>query len=312
MTLKLSYTSANTFPAKLLRSQNASELQPVHVQWIPTNVCNLNCPFCSCKYRNQTQEMDFDDAKRIIHELAGLGTKAATITGGGEPLCHPRCADMIREFHANGIEVGLVTNGIALHGFNRDALAQATWCRISNSDFRSMTPKYKQTLEDVTQIKIDWAFSHVVSDKPNLKEIGLIVDFANEHGFTHVRLVSDLMKPSESVFDGIRASLKGRDQRVIYQPRKDFVAESKCLIGYIKPVVAADFRMYLCCGVQYAIEGQEGDLPEALCMGTAKDFGAIYGGEKPPFSVPCDRCYYKDYNTVLEAMTADIEHEAFL
>jgi organic radical activating enzyme len=256
--------------------------------------------------------MDFDEAKRIIWEFSSLGTKAVTITGGGEPLCHPRCADMIREFHAHGIEVGLVTNGLALGGFDRDALSLVTWCRISNSDYRTMTPAYMDTLESVTTVPIDWAFSHVVGAKPNLQEIGRVVDFANAHNFTHVRLVSDLMNIVDANFDGIRESLTGRDARVIYQPRKEFVAETSCLIGYIKPVVAADFRMYLCCGVQYAIKGHEGDMPDALCMGTARYLSSVYGRAKRPFRVPCDRCYYRDYNVVLKALTADLEHEAFL
>jgi len=38
----------------------------------------------------------------------------ASLTGGGEPLIHPRCTDMVRELKDHGVEIGFSTNGILL------------------------------------------------------------------------------------------------------------------------------------------------------------------------------------------------------
>lgn len=312
VTLRASYVSADEFPGKLLHIPAVRQLKPVHVQWIPTNRCNLRCPFCSCHGRDASQQMQLDVALQVIREFAELGTLAVTITGGGEPLCHPGVGKMIHEFRRCGIKVGLVTNGLMLGVLDANTINALTWCRISNSDHRSLTTRYRQLLERVTEARIDWAFSHVVSATPNLPEIGRIVDFANEHGFTHVRLVADLLHPEDVSFVDIKEYLAGRDGLVIYQPRKRYLAGSQCLIGYVKPVVAADFRMYLCCGVQYALEDQQGGLPDELSMGSALDLGAVYDQPHVPFPVRCDRCYYSGYNTVLQAMVSDMHHMEFV
>jgi len=55
MNKKDSYTAADAFPIKVLKNsilQNG-KIKPFHIQLYPTNVCNLNCSFCSCANRNR-------------------------------------------------------------------------------------------------------------------------------------------------------------------------------------------------------------------------------------------------------------------
>lgn len=243
--------------------------------------------------------------------FARLGCKAVTITGGGEPLCYPRLEEMIAEFQTHGIEIGLVTNGLLLDRLSTRSIAQLTWCRISNGDDRTFTETYRRTLDRATAIPIDWAFSYVVSETPNLDEIGRIVAYATEKKFTHVRLVGDLMAPETVPMDMVREHLQGCDDLVIYQPRKKYVPSLSCLVGYVKPIITPDFRMYLCCGAQYALKEQTRDWPEALCMGSALRLDDVYGSPKP-FSVPCLRCYYSDYNRVLAGILENPSHVHFL
>ena len=308
---RASYTAANAIPVKLFFHEETAKLRPIHVNWLPTNRCNLNCPFCSCSKRDKSLEMPLKEALRVIEEFARLGCKAATITGGGEPLCHPRLPEMIEHFVGCGIDVGLVTNGLLLDTLDLDAIGLLTWCRVSNADHRHFTPAYQRVLDRVTEVPIDWAFSHVVGPDPNVQEIRRIVEYANKREFTHVRLVGDLKQPAEIFMRGIRRHLEDIDERVIYQPRKEYVASNSCLAGYVKPVVGPDFKMYLCCGVQYALAKPSDDLPEELSMGSARDLEAVYRDPKP-FKVPCARCYYQAYNDVLHAMTSQIAHGNFV
>jgi MoaA/NifB/PqqE/SkfB family radical SAM enzyme len=310
---KISFSAADAIPVKLLLNDGVRRLDPVHVQWLPTNRCNLKCGFCSCGKRDRNLEMDLSQARQVIAEFAELGCKAATITGGGEPLCHPAISQIIQRFVERGIAVGLVTNGLLLDRLDGGTLSLVTWCRISNSDDREMTPRYRAVLERaVAKARIDWAFSHVVSPQPNLEEIRRLVEFANERGFTHVRLVADLLRPEEVDLGPVRDYLQDVDQTVIYQERSRPVPGTSCTIAYVKPLVAPDFRVYMCCGVQYALDRMSLNLPQELCVGTALDLQAIYGQERKPFDVKCKRCYYQHYNRVLEPLTREIVHREFV
>jgi hypothetical protein len=257
--------------------------------------------------------MPLVEALSIIDDFAHLGCKAVTITGGGEPLCHAGLGVMIERFHDLGMKIGLVTNGLLLGELPNEILSLVTWCRISNSDQRQFSDTYKALLDSiVSQASIDWAFSHVVSKNPNLREIGRIVEYATQRGFTHVRLVADLLDPATVSLDPLRAYLKGRDALVIYQPRKHYVAAESCWIGYVKPLVAPDFKIYLCCGVQYALDEMTLDLPDELCMGDARHLDCIYDGDPRPFPVSCRRCYYRHYNSVLRSLQSEIKHKEFI
>jgi len=309
----LSYTSADSLPLKLLYNTEIQEFKPVHIQWLPTNRCNLNCPSCSCKQRNKSLEMKLSTALDVIENFAEMGTKAVTITGGGEPLMHPYIVEMIKAFARNNIKIGLVTNGLRLKYIPRDVLELLTWCRISSMDDRSFSMGYAIDLAEVVKAKIDWAFSHVVTPNPNFETIKSVVEFANRHGFTHVRLVADLLTPDQvdSKFTSIRQHLKGLDEKVIYQPRNKPESCHSCMIGYIKPLVAADFKMYLCCGVQYALKEKSLDLPEELSMGTALGLDKIYNNIEPQ-KTACVACYYTQYNHILSSMFEGLDHKEFV
>lgn len=309
--LKSSFTAVETTPVKLFMNPGAKNLRPVHINWMPTNRCNLNCPFCSCSKRDKQQEMSIDLAIEVIGRFHWLGCRAVTITGGGEPLCHPHLERMLLEFSYLGIKIGLVTNGTLFDSLPTGAIALLTWCRVSNADNRRFTSDYKKVLDRVVEVPIDWAFSHVVGKKPNLDEIDKIVDYAVDRQFTHVRLVSDLLNPGSVPLDLVRSHLKGRDSLVIYQARKRFVPSNSCLIGYVKPIIAPSFKMYLCCGVQYARENMDKSMPESLCMGDARRLDEVYSNGKP-FDVSCSRCYYDEYNSNLAVITRGIRHVEFL
>lgn len=306
------YTSANSFPAKLIKCEGARRLRPVHVQWIPTNRCNFNCQFCSCRNRTTNDSMIMEDAAQVIGQLHSYGMQAVTITGGGEPLCHPHVADMIRQFSELGTKIGLVTNGSLLASLSHQTLELVTWCRVSNSDERELTTEYRKILDFATEVPIDWAFSHVVTQSPNLDEIGRIVDYAEKHHFTHVRLVGDLLNPDNIDWSPIRVYLQGRDEHVIYQERKTYVPARLCWLGYVKPVITPDFRMYLCCGAQYALKSQTGYFPSVLSMGSAYHLPALYDQHQAPFKVPCDRCYYDEYNRILQVLNTNFAHAEFV
>lgn len=256
--IRANYTAADSIPYKLISNAKLvgiitqrKVIPPYHVQFIPTNKCNLNCSFCSCSEEDRSKEMGISEAEYIISLLSELGTRAVTITGGGEPLMYKQLPRLLWGFALHNIQVGMVTNGLLLHQ-NNSALKPVSWCRISNGDDREFTPDYHRRLHEVVCANphIDWAFSHVVSCYPNLKEIEKVIQFANEHEFTHVRLVADLLDFANVDMECLKYQLEdmGIDlSRVIFQARNEPTKGGPCYICYLKPVITADCKVMACC-----------------------------------------------------------------
>lgn len=118
---------------------------PITVEFHPTNRCNHRCPACTFGIpdrANTFTNVDFDVKllQELIEDLRELEVRGIDISGGGEPLMHPALPRFIEEFHSNGFDVGLVTNGSRLNHTGRNSsaakirnaiLKNCTWCRIS-------------------------------------------------------------------------------------------------------------------------------------------------------------------------------------
>jgi len=309
----LSYTSASMLPAKLIQRGCAVDglIRPVHAQILPTNRCNLNCRFCSCRNRDRGLELEWPRLERCLVTLRALGCQAITVTGGGEPLLYPYIEDLVNRAKELGLEVGIVTNGTMMRCWP----GPVTWCRISASDEANRIPLFYETVS--VSPWIDWAISYVVSSEPDIDNIAAHVQCANSLDMTHLRLVSDLVDldrvPSmNQIRDQIRA--RGIDDRkVIYQGRKEWTrGVPRCLISLLKPVIGPDGGIYPCCGVQYAAQEQALDMVAGWSMGQIEDLAEIYGRQRHFDGARCARCYYGDYNTVLAAMHGRLHHREFV
>lgn len=318
-----SYTAADNFPAKVLGHGNlqkwlstSRKILPIHVQFLPTNKCNLSCDFCSCSNEDRSIEMSMADVNKAVHILSSLGTEAVTITGGGEPLTHPNIDSILQRFHSSNIEIGLVTNGTLIE--NLKSIDYLTWCRISSGDLRSFPIEYQEKLSRVISSHkgVDWAFSHVASDSPNYDTMISLIEFANSHRFTHVRIVADLTMAEKVDMAGIDSRLQNEVDcsRVIFQARNEPSSGGDCYICYLKPLISADCKVYACCGVQYAIESRkERSMPDELCLGSVSDLPEIFNRSNIPFDGSiCNKCYYSGYNTLLKLMLTSTEHSKFV
>jgi len=113
---------------------------PVHVRLKPTNRCNHRCSYCCYRSKNLHMNQLFDEQseipwksmKKIIKDLALMGVKAVTFSGGGEPLLYPYFNDTVKRLCAGGIKIGLLTNGSLLNGESATLLSKyASWVRVS-------------------------------------------------------------------------------------------------------------------------------------------------------------------------------------
>ena len=123
-----------------LTRENPTVRPPLHIRLKPTNFCNHRCSYCAYRAGNLQlgQDMDQKDAIgkdkmiEIVDDLAELGVKAVTFSGGGEPFCYPHLAMTLPRLHDAGIRFASLTNGSLLRGELAELFAHlGTWLRIS-------------------------------------------------------------------------------------------------------------------------------------------------------------------------------------
>jgi len=310
--LKHSYTSADQWPLKLAKNPEIIRRLPVyvppyHLQVYPTNKCNRNCSFCSCKNRDKSLELSFGDVVFQAQKLGEYGTRAVTISGGGEPLLHPHINEIIRGLWNIGFEVGLTTNGDYLNVLNDWSLSILSWVRISGSDEYGFDPKWWLKIAQPIIEKyqdVSWSFSYVATKKFDHSNLNDYIYTADKFNFSHVRVVWDLLDRGEPPV------LETKSKRVIWQPRDNPRKGAKeCWFSLIKPLLAADGYIYPCCGVQYARKNADLDNPKEFRM---EKIPRPWVLQKPFNGELCERCYYSEYNDYISRIKQPVDHATFI
>src|SRR5688572_2688860 len=120
-------------PESLQKLREATPQAPLIVQFMPTNVCNQACGFCSYGsgpeairakipnpdkklWKNQQlfQGRDIIPKEKMLETiplLAEMGVKCIEVTGGGEPTAYPFLTELLDVIKDSGLELGLVSNG---------------------------------------------------------------------------------------------------------------------------------------------------------------------------------------------------------
>ena len=86
---------------------------PLHMNLEITNYCNLRCPVCptgSGKVNRPRAAMDVDLFERLMDEV-GPYLLTASLWAWGEPLLHPRLADLLRIIERHDVVPLISTNG---------------------------------------------------------------------------------------------------------------------------------------------------------------------------------------------------------
>ncbi|MDJ0761506.1 MAG: radical SAM protein [Myxococcota bacterium] len=84
-----------------------------------TTRCPAGCAHCYASSTPEGTHVGLADAERVFDELSKNGVTQVAI-GGGEPLCHPDLAQLLKMCRARGMVPSLTTNGIY---FDEDTLA---------------------------------------------------------------------------------------------------------------------------------------------------------------------------------------------
>ncbi len=338
--------------------QRGEKTAPVSVEIDLSNTCPHDCPFCSFGtsesqgYRQQNWvQMDTPRGLRLLEELAEVGVKSVTFTGGGEPLVHKAVAQFFEKATALGLKWGVVTNGFMLKGSAREWIAKhATFVRVSLDAGTSEThqfshgvkvPQFEQILGNIL------ATRELAGDRPltigagfcvmdqNWREIVRATELVKSHGGSYIEVRPTF--PTDWRGDGWGSALspdnvdaakveigyaRHRYQDATFRvigmvERFDKLADAtkgygKCQIGPLMTVIGADLRGWHCC-VQ---RGRDG-----FSYGSFKDqtFDAVWLSDKHKALIndidvsKCPRCRYDNFNRIAaEAFEHDGMHLSFL
>lgn len=146
----------------------------------PTNACNFGCTWCNAAYvrahrkgslsaETLTRLADFLPRWGEGNSIWKPGVDAICVAGGGEPLLNPATASFIDRAVANGIEVGVVTNGSLIYPV-MDSLSQCTWVGVSVDAGSSAT------LDKLKMLRPELNTFGTIIDN-----IGTLVDYAKRH-----------------------------------------------------------------------------------------------------------------------------------
>ncbi|MEK6913858.1 MAG: radical SAM protein [Nanoarchaeota archaeon] len=100
---------------ELKKWQKEENFPCIYIEFGPTSACNHKC--IHCYVQEVVKKPTFLDTKiylRFMREIGKYGVKAIVLGGCGEPLLHPASVQAIETAVKNGVDVGILTNGVMI------------------------------------------------------------------------------------------------------------------------------------------------------------------------------------------------------
>ncbi|MFA5147163.1 MAG: radical SAM protein [Candidatus Omnitrophota bacterium] len=329
-------------------------MAPLHIRIKPTNVCGHNCSYCA--YRADDLQLGKDMVKtdhipeakmmEMIDDIAGMGVKAVTFSGGGDPFCYPYLLKAVKKISGTAVKFAALTNGSRLTGETAEVFSsRGTWLRVSMDGWDDKSySSYRGVPEG--------EFAKVIKNMKGFKKLGggcylgvsIIIDKTNAgHLYGFMKLLKDIGVDSVKASPCITSN-DGAENNLYHRPIFDKVKEeirkaagdladgtfeindsyheldekfrkahTWCPYLQILPVIGADLNIYPCQDKAYNLE-------EGL-IGSIRDcrFRDFWFSDKNAFfkinpSIHCNHhCVANEKNKmILEYLDADNEHLAFV
>lgn len=303
-----------------------------------TNVCNHNCIWChSAKYHlAEPGHMPVELFRRLVDSLVKLNTKALSISGGGEPTCHPQVNEMLEYALESGLEVSMVTNGGLLDRINRNLLDRLRYLRVSldagskETHNRLHRPKNQESSWE----KIIYNISNLCYNKPrklclgvgyllhpiNTPEVSQVTELLRDLGvdYFQVRPIK-FTRPidTETVRQAFEVAkqYETKDFHIVesgYKYEKQVGKTEKCHLLPLVVNISPQGNVNPCCELRGNLDYSYGCL-------ASKSFEEIWFGEKRKRVLSklnpslCPDCKYAAMNKFIEEiLTDDPLHRNFL
>jgi MoaA/NifB/PqqE/SkfB family radical SAM enzyme len=203
---------------------------PVAVRINVNNECHSKCRYCSF-WHTPTEELSAQEWSVILLDLAALGTRRLSVSGG-EPMLREDLGDILATAQDAGISVGLNTTGHSLPA-HREWLQYIDFLKFSldgrpevHDRIRGYPGAFEELLAalDVARQEETAASLVVTMTSESIPEIPWLLDFAAEQGVLitfqpvmdhgHAHRTTRSTFPSREQYDGALARLReARRQR---------------------------------------------------------------------------------------------------
>lgn len=299
------------FPDKIQSFRDGVITAPIYVRIKPTNRCMHACHWCVysdghtrpkdrpeahlLSHMHETMrerdEMPAEKLAELLTDLASMGTKAVTFSGGGEPMGHPLFAHSVKLAHGLGLLTSVITNGQVLSGSNAIALYNSSWVRVSMdycdakqmSESRNVPERfYDQVMANLAAFaaskseECDLGVNFIVT-RQNYRDIFLAAKRLKEVGVENVRFSPvycegflEYHRPLEEEVNNHLAVIREGlcDSTFEVNSSYDLGSASKanrhnfarCLYAQTVPVVGADCNVYACHNTAYTKHGLLGSI----------------------------------------------------
>ncbi|MBX5467392.1 MAG: mycofactocin radical SAM maturase [Firmicutes bacterium] len=178
---------------------------PITVTWEVTYACNLRCAHClSDSGPKRAGELDGDEARALIDDLAAMGVFYINI-GGGEPFVRPDFLDLLEYATQRGLPCQFSTNGMLVDEERARRLGSIGDVRVQVSldgadretnDLIRGRGSYDgalRALDLLSRQPIDELWLNTVVTRKNLDQLDRLYAIAREHG---ARLRLARLRPS--------------------------------------------------------------------------------------------------------------------
>lgn len=115
--------------------RDGERIPPIHMDIGATSKCNSACIYCYARWqRHKGEVLKPEIFIKLMREAPRAGIKSIAIIGDGEPTLNPALYEAVKEGKANGLDISVGTNGIALDSNKIDTLlANCVWVRFNLS-----------------------------------------------------------------------------------------------------------------------------------------------------------------------------------
>lgn len=121
--------------ARLLHWSRGRPKGPMHIEFYPTNRCNIQCRICWQRGddydKTYATELSDERVLRLVDEAADLGVTWWTIKGGGEPMARGKLVmEMLRRIRARGMNGLIQSNGTLFKPAQLEEIVALGWQRV--------------------------------------------------------------------------------------------------------------------------------------------------------------------------------------
>ncbi|MDD5489633.1 MAG: radical SAM protein [Candidatus Moranbacteria bacterium] len=227
---------------------------PIVLHIMPTEICNLRCVFCSVAERGEDgrlfPDLEMSQIRKVVGNFKKMGLKAVILSGGGEPTIYPRINELLEFLHKEKLEIGLITNGVALaKKIKPKNLNYLAWIRIS---INSLDYLGDIQIPKLNPKKTTLGFSYIwnpLTSKKTIKKIqNKIEELSSRSRVEYVRLLPDCNLETEEL-EKAHKKLREMTKKLglpFFHQYKTHITPFECHLGRVHPVLYTDGYIYPC------------------------------------------------------------------